>query len=152
MADYYTKLSFQLRCQPDEAKRLAAAFNVSSINGELPAELHEAFPPTAEAPDDPLSGFAALFDDPDLMNVGAMIDLVEEGVVIYSEESPDLDAIAELIRRLAPSALPAVFIWIGDCSKPRTDAYAAGYVLIRPEGVQYVDLETLAEAAAASTS
>ncbi len=142
MADYYTKLSFVLACRPEDAERLDAAFLVDRETAALPDCIRASFPPTAEEPDDPLSGLAALYDgdEVDFMHIGAGIDHCEEGLHIYGEESPQIEVIAELIRRLAPSTLFFGFVWIGDCSKPRPDAYSGGFAAIRTEGVVYGSL------------
>ena len=143
MAEDYTKLSFAFRCSPEEAQRLEAAFEVTQDTEELPACLLASFPPAIDTPDDPTSGFAALFDGPENAYLGADISRSDDGVHIFGDEGPEVEIIAELIRRLAPSALPVGFIWVGDCSKPRLDAYNGGFVVIRTEGITYESLDAL---------
>ena len=147
MADYYTKLSLAFHCSPEEAQRLVAAFEVTPDTEELPACLLASFPPAIDNPDDAMSGFAALLDYPENAYLGADISRSDDGVHIFGYEGPEVEIIAELIRRLAPSALPVRFIWVGDCSKPRLDAYNGGFAVMRAEGITYGSLDALLEEA-----
>ncbi len=145
MADYYTKLSFELDCTEAEADRLVTAFGLTGGEAALPAELAPYFPETN--PGDPLSGVAALYDDAEAFDVGARIDRRQGGVWIHGDGDPQVIAIAEFIRRLAPSALPTGFTWANDCSRSRTGAFGGGYVLITRADYDVSDVVALLDEA-----
>ena len=145
MADHYTKLSFELDCTAAEAERLIAAFGLTGGEAALPADPAPYFPSTD--PDDPLSGVAALYDDADAFDVGVRIDRRPGGVWIHGDGDPQVIAIAEFIRRLAPSALPTGFTWANDCSRSRPGAFGGGYVLITHADYDVADLMALLDEA-----
>ena len=145
MADFYTKLCFDVACTPQEAERLVAAFAVTGETPALPDVLLDAFPPTDPA--DPLSGVAALYDGADAFDVGAWILPIEAGVRIWGQGDPQLIAISEFIRTLAPSALPLGFTWANDCSRCRPGAFGGGYALITPQVSDFHDVAGLLEEA-----
>jgi hypothetical protein len=145
MADHYTKLSFELDCTEAEADRLIAAFAVTGDEAALPADLTPYFP--ANDPGDPLSGVAALYDDADAFDIGARIDRRPGGVWIHGDGDPQVLAIAEFIRRLAPSSLPMGFTWANDCSRSRPGGFGGGYVLITRDDYDVADVAALLDEA-----
>lgn len=145
MADYYTKLSFELDCTGAEAERLIAAFGVTGDEAAMPADLAPHFPATD--PGDPLSGVAVFYDGAQPFDVGARIDRRPGGVWIHGDGDPQIIAIAEFIRRLAPSALPTGFTWANDCSRSRPGGFGGGYVLITGDAYDVFDVMALLEEA-----
>lgn len=143
MADYFTKLSFELDCTDLEADRLVAAFGLTGDEATLPAALAPSF--LATDPGDLLSGVAALYDGADAFDVGARIDRRSGGVWIHGDGDPQVIAIAEFIRRLAPSALPTGFTWANDCSRSRPGGFGGGYVLITRDAYDVFDVAALLE-------
>lgn len=143
MADYYTKLSFELDCTEAEADRLIAAFAVTGGEAAMPADLAPYFPATD--PGDPLSGIAALYDDAERFDIGARIERRAGGVWIHGDGDPQVIAIAEFIRRLAPSALPTGFTWANDCSRSRPGGFGGGYALITRDDYDVADVMALLE-------
>ena len=145
MADHYTKLSFELDCTEPEADRLIAAFGLTGDEAALPADLAPYFP--VSDPDDPLSGVAALYDDAAAFDVGARIDRRPGGVWIHGDGDPQVIAIAEFIRRLAPSTLPTGFTWANDCSRSQPGAFGGGYALITHADYDVADITALLDEA-----
>lgn len=143
MADYFTKLSFELDCTELEADRLVAAFGLTGDEAALPAALAPSFPATDRG--DLLSGVAALYDGADAFDVGARIDRRPGGVWIHGDGDPQVLAIAEFIRRLAPTALPTGFTWANDCSRSRPGGFGGGYVLITRDAYDVFDVAALLE-------
>jgi hypothetical protein len=141
MADYYTKLSFELDCAETEADQLIAAFGVTGDEAALPADLASHFPATD--PSDPLSGIAAFYDGSETFDVGARIDRRPGGVWIHGDGDPQVIAIAVFIRRLAPSALPTGFTWANDCSRSRPGGFGGGYALITHDAYEVFDVMAL---------
>ncbi|MFC5342912.1 hypothetical protein ACETK8_20060 (plasmid) [Brevundimonas staleyi] len=143
MPDFYTKLCFDLACAPEEADRLVAAFGVTGATTELPPALAGWF--ASPDPTDPLSGIAVFYDGADAFDVGAWILPIEGGVRIWAQGDPQLVAIAEFIRTLAPSVLPVGFTWCNDCSRARPGAFGGGFALISAEGCDFNDVSGLLE-------
>lgn len=145
MADHYTKLSFELDCTEPEADLLIAALALTGDEAALPADLAPYF--SASSTDDPLSGVAALYDDADAFDVGARIDRRPGGVWIHGAGDPQVIAIAEFIRRLAPSTLPTGFTWANDCSRSLPGAFGGGYALITHADYDVADITALLDEA-----
>ena len=116
MADYYAGCSFELPCTPEEAQEIQGAF----ANG---ASAHE-----------------EVFDDPEYDTLSAETEITPAGIAIFGDEYPNFWAIAGLIQKLAPSALPFGFVWSGWCSRPRLDSFTGGYVLITPDQIEMTNL------------
>lgn len=145
MTDFVTHLRFDLVCTDEEAERLIAAFAVTGEAASPPAVVAAAFP--SMDPDDPVAGVAALYDGSDLFQVGARIDRVPGGVAISGEGDPQVIAIAEFIRALAPSVLPTGFTWADTGFAREGASHGGGYVVITRDGCEFHSVAALLEEA-----
>ena len=108
VADYYTKTSFSFLADDVEGVALASAWE------DPPAEL---------------------FEDRNYPELGAVLSVEGAEVSIWGEDNPDCWAIAGMIQRFCPSALPVAFSVSWDCSKPRTDAFGGTAWLVTAEAI-----------------
>ena len=144
MANHFTTLRLTSPVRPT---RLGG--EVDDAVEALPPCIADLFPPIER--DDPLSGFAVEFGDPDRIRLGCTVTAVNDGVVIVGDEHCDIRALAELIRRLVPSALPAGFVWMRQSSRTNVGASAGGLVTIDADGSTFRNLDVLlAESLAAA--
>ena len=144
MADFLTQLCFTLVCTDEEAERLIAAFAVTGEEAAPPPAVAAAFPSTD--PDDPFAGVAALYDG-DVFNIGATIQRLHDGVFISAEGDPEVIAIAEFIRALAPSALPTGFTWADTSYYAQLGGHGGGYAVITHAGCEFHSAAALLEEA-----
>jgi len=140
MADSYVQGSFAFTCTHAELALIEEAFQASfeleagSTPGEPTPEFLAAFPPTE--PDDPWSGFGAIFPDPDFPTFGAEFeggnspDRPEVSTAIfYSTTDFQPDALSALIQHCCQNTLrdaPIGFEWACSCSKPRIGEFGGG--------------------------
>lgn len=139
-----TYLNFQLACTAAEAERLIAAFRLTGEEAALPGVLEPVF--ASGDPDDPFANLVPVFQGTDFA-IGAEIARNPAGVRISAAGEPLTVAICELIRRLAPSSLPAGFTWCDTYSSPEGDGVGGGYALIRTDGYSFVHLVDLLDQA-----
>lgn len=123
MADYYTNLSFEFTATPEEAKNLEALVNTDWDADPRPEH------------------FDKFFTDDDWVHFGVYSDIDPKTghVVIYNDESPNLEALPILIQFACPSILPFGFEW----SKPRFDAFSGGCVAIFADHIVYKNTSTI---------
>lgn len=154
MSNNYTKASFLLLVQPDEAELLQLAKDASDMlenhdddalgrreafDGLGPA-FAAAFPPTD---DDPFGSFLALFDDADFPIFSCRIDVDdtpdEAGKiqVFFHGDQVSVDAVALLIFAACKSALPCGFEYALDCDRLRPGEFGGGYAAITAAGVSF---------------
>lgn len=72
------------------------------------------------------------------------IDLDTPGIWFYTEETFNIDDLAELIHELICefSLPPFGFEWANTCSKPHLDAFGGGAVWITKEGFKWLSTNT----------
>ena len=126
VADYYTRISFYVPCNQSERGLLMKAVNAT--NGSWPDDgsmdiLLPIFRDEVESED---------LEDL-LLGLGAEVD--DKGIFIWNEECMNLGVIGRIVQLLAPSALPFGFTFAHTCSRPRTNAFSGGYVLVTPDDV-----------------
>ena len=157
MADNYVQGSFAFTCSHAEMALVEEAFQASYDlqDGRPPpgptSEFLAAFPPTA--PDDPWSGFLAIFDDSDFPNFGVEFEggntLDQPGVSIISLWSmTDFQpgALGGLIRHCCQGTLRQAaigFEWSFSCSRPRRSEFGGGWCTVFADRIE---IETTGEA------
>jgi hypothetical protein len=141
MTDYQTETAFRFAVTAEEAAlmrdclAIAAALEAGGPVADIPAPnaaFCAAFP-RLDGDDDDWSGFRRIFSDADYADFGCDIEVAdqEEGASVrVSGGQVDLGAVAELIRRCCPSALPLRFGWAATCSKYRDGAFGGGTIEI----------------------
>jgi hypothetical protein len=156
MEDYWKHLSFNISCSEADAnlflETIEALAEISDIDYDpiscrLPIsdELLKrcpALPLPNDFPDQWLnwSGLLDGIDDYDNLVLGVDIRYNAETNELWIHEDcgyADIHALALLIQRLLPSALPIGFEWSLDCSKPRLDAYGGGWCLITKDQIRF---------------
>jgi hypothetical protein len=154
MPDYFTRLSFELRCSKTTADLFATACqhllklaDASPSDGEvpLPDELAVYRKPVENPERFPshLIQWAFLldaFEDIDLLDVGitAIFDETDGKLWISDDEGrPNIDALARLLQIMLPEALPTAFDWSYDCSRPQPHAFGGGWCLITRGSIHF---------------
>lgn len=150
MADYWTQGAFAFRCTQVERALLAEAFAAARAlrEGVVPEPspaLLAAFPPHDGA--DRLSGFRALFPDPDFPHFGASFipddvpdDPALAEVAIFGDSDFEPQAIAAVIQRCCPATLAGAgigFEWADSCSAPRVDSFGGGWCAIFADRIAF---------------
>lgn len=157
MADHFTQGAFAFTCSIDEAALIEEAWQLAAdLMGDFtPDPISDAllavFPPTKE--DNPLSGFVAIFDDPNFPDFGADIRVensIEDPktctVTIYSTTDFQPWPIAGLIQRCCRASLveaPVGFDWSFTCTKARLDSFGGGWCAVFADRIE---IETTREA------
>jgi hypothetical protein len=115
MADYFTKVSFTLDniTQEDATTLRSALVDLTPFLTEEEIE--------------------QLHLDPE----HPALDYEFDGKAIWSENADHLEALAALIQRLCPSALPCSFQYSWDCTKPRTGAFGGGACVITANNIRF---------------
>ncbi len=145
MTDFVTHLGFHLLCTDEEAERLVDAFTMTGETAAPPAAIAAAFP--SMNPDDPFAGVAAFYDGADVFQIGARIERLADGVAISAEGEPQVIAIAEFIRALAPSVLPTGFTWADTGFDWDGHSHGGGYAVITGGGCEFHSAAALLEEA-----
>ena len=157
MADSYVQGSFAFTCSHAEMALIEEAFQASfdlqdrNGQGEPSLEFIAAFPPVM--PDDPWSGFLAIFPDPDFPNFGVdfeggnTLDRPDVSTVhLYSMADFQPDALAALIQHCCQSTLrqaPIGFEWACSCSRARIGEFSGGWCAVFADRIA---IETTGEA------
>jgi hypothetical protein len=106
-----------------------------------------AFPPLAEAGDDPLSGFKDLFEDEDYFELGCTVEADPR-----ADGSTDLwvaghqiqvETVARILQRSCPSALPFAFEWACYSDRLRRDEFGGGYAIVAADQIQLLTTSDL---------
>jgi hypothetical protein len=150
MADYYTQGSFAFTCSHAEMVLIEETFQASYDleSGTTPtdptSEFLAAFPPAS--PDDPWSGFVAIFDDPQFPNFGVDFEggntLDRPGVSTVSLwNTTDFQpaALGELIRHCCQETLrkaPIGFEFALSCSRARRDSFGGGWCAVFADRIE----------------
>ena len=150
MADHFIQGSFAFTCSIAEAALIEEAWQLAADlmwdfdPAPISDELLAVFPPSLA--DKPLSGFTAIFDDANLPDFGADIqveNLIEDpktcSVSIYSDTDFQPWPIAGLIQRCCQPTLaiaPIGFDWSLTCSKPRIEGFGGGWCAIFPDRIE----------------
>lgn len=151
MANNYIKAAFTLTMRTDEAalarKAVAGAEELAgeidgngraALYAELGDDFAAAFPPHE---DDPFGSFLELFSDPDYPGFDCTISIDEAGEgqceVYFGGEQIGVDAVAELLFRVAKSTLPCGFEYALDCDRLRPGEFGGGFCVITNEGVEH---------------
>jgi hypothetical protein len=85
--------------------------------------------------------FAALFNDETYPSHGADIEIAPDpehygGAVLYvSGDNVDPFALAAIIQKVLPSALPFRFGWADTCSRMRIDSFGGGFLEVQSERI-----------------
>ncbi|CCW16719.1 hypothetical protein EBBID32_10570 [Sphingobium indicum BiD32] len=157
MADSYVQGSFAFTCSHAEMALLEEAFQASydlqdeRTPTDFTPEFLAVFPPTS--PDDPCSGFLAIFPDCDFPNFGVdfeggnTLDQPMVSTVIFSSTTDfQPDALAGLIQRCCQATLreaPIGFEWACSCSRARIGEFSGGWCAIFADRIE---IETTGEA------
>lgn len=162
MAITYIKASFALAVTSseyallEEACEVAAALSGDDLTGAERATyfagLSDAFRATFPPTDDPFGGFLAMFEDPKFPSFDCEVwaeptpvDRAphdQQQIIVYGAQI-NVRAVAELIFRVARSALPTGFEYSLDCDILRPGCFGGGYVGITENGVTFADTNTL---------
>jgi len=115
MADYYTQLSFVVKCTPEDRDSLLEMVEAENEKREEVGDC----------------------------SLGANFDVDEEGVWIHDEDGyVEVEGVADVLQQWLiltdETDLPIAFEWANTCSKPRLDAFGGGAALIRKEGVEFL--------------
>jgi hypothetical protein len=106
-----------------------------------------AFPPLAEAGDDPLSGFKDLFEDQDYFELGCTIEAEPRADGItdlwIAGHQIQVETVARIVQRSCPSALPFAFEWACYSDRLRRDEFGGGYALVAADKFQLVTTSDL---------
>ena len=151
MADSYVQGSFTFSCTHAELALIEEAFEASYafMAEDTPAdpspEFSAAFPPVK--PDDPWSGFLAIFADPDFPDFGVEFEAENprerpelSTVFVYSTTDFQPDALAQLIRHCCQDTLrqaPIGFEWACSCSRPKVGEFGGGVCAIFADGMVF---------------
>jgi hypothetical protein len=128
-------LSFTLTAAPAEMAVLVEADNVATELAletswdeiETSAAFRAVFPDKAS--------FDGLFDDPDFPEFCETI-CREDGYVWFAGDQADPHAIASLIQRAAPSALPFGFEWSVTGERLRVGDFGGGFFVVATDGIR----------------
>lgn len=161
MADSYVQGSFAFTCTHAELALIEEAFQASydfeagGTPTEPSPEFLAAFPPTS--PDEPWSGFLAIFPDPDFPNFGVDFEgtnMPEQPqistVTFYSMTDFQPDPLASLIQHCCQATLreaPIGFEWACSCSKPRIGEFGGGACAIFPDRIVFSNTAQMLERA-----
>jgi len=151
MADYYTQTSFAVHVDAREADILPEIDEVIDLirdgfetTGEAIAawqacseRFRALFP--ADDTEAPFARFTALFNDETYPCHGA--EFITEpdpgrgdGIILYvSGDGVDPFALARLLQKTLPSALPFRFGWAETCSRMRVDDFGGGFIEVTAE-------------------
>ena len=151
MADSYVQGSFSFSCTHAELALIEEAFEASYafMAEDTPAdpspEFLAAFPPVR--PEDPWSGFLAIFADPDFPDFGVEFEAKNprdrpelSTVFLYSTTDFQPDALAQLIRHCCQDTLrqaPIGFEWACSCSRPKVGEFGGGVCAIFADGMVF---------------
>jgi hypothetical protein len=153
MADYYTQTSFAVHVDAREAEILPEidkVIDAIQTGFDAPEDEMTAWQDCSERfrqmfpADDPAKAFArftALFNDETYPSHGADIEISPDpehvgGTVLYaSGDGVDPFALAALIQKVLPSALPFRFGWAETCSRMRIDAFGGGFIEVQAERI-----------------
>lgn len=161
MADSYVQGSFAFTCSHAEMALIEEAFQASYDleSGDTPTEptpeFLAAFPP--KSPDDPWSGFLAIFPDPDFPTFGVEFEGGNSAerpeistVIFYSTTDFQPDPLAALIQHCCQATLreaPIGFEWACSCSKPRIGEFGGGACAIFPDSIVFNNTAQMLERA-----
>lgn len=157
MADTYVQGSFAFTCSHAEMALIEEAFQAShdlqdkrGLTAPTP-EFLAAFPQIT--PDDPWSGFLAIFPDPDFPNFGIdfeggnTLDQPDVSNVSFSSMTDfQPAALGELIRHCCQTTLhqaPIGFEFAFSCSRPRRSEFGGGWCAVFADRIE---IETTGEA------
>lgn len=150
MANTFVQTAFNIAVTPDEAALLRECFDVSAeIDGGVPgtdldaakayydersAAFRAAFPPR-EDESDPFAAFLELWDDPDFPQFDADLSIATTddalgAVASISGHQVDVRAVACVIQKTCPSALPFGFEWACYCDRLRPGEHGGGYFVV----------------------
>lgn len=151
MADAYVQGSFSFSCTHaelaliEEAFEASYAFMAEDTPSDPSPEFEAAFPPVK--PDDPWSGFLAIFPDPDFPDFGVEFEAENprdrpelSTVCLYSTTDFQPDALAQLIRHCCQDTLrqaPIGFEWACSCSRPKVGEFGGGVCAIFADGMVF---------------
>lgn len=157
MADHYIQGSFAFTCSHAEMalieEALLASYDLQDERTptDLTPEFLAVFPPTS--PDDPCSGFLAIFPDCDFPNFGVEFEggnTLEQPdistVAFFSMNDFQPEALGELIRHCCQDTLrtaPIGFEWSVSCSRPRRGEFSGGWCAVFADRIE---IETTGEA------
>ncbi|MBO9579507.1 MAG: hypothetical protein J7498_01285 [Sphingobium sp.] len=150
MANTYVRTAFKIPVTTEEAELLEECFEVAAeidccIRGEeldearayydeRSAGFRAAFPIHPDE-SDPFAAFLDLWDDPDFpqfdadLSIGAADDS-PGAVALISGHQIDVRAVANLIQKACPSALPFGFQWAYYCDRLAPNEHGGGYFVI----------------------
>ncbi|MGE4306678.1 MAG: hypothetical protein AB7E24_21920 [Novosphingobium sp.] len=151
MADTYIQGSFSFSCSYAELALIEEAFEASytfmaeDTPKDPSPEFLTAFPPVK--PEDPWSGFLAIFPDPDFPDFGVEFEAENprdrpelSTVFLYSTTDFQPDALAQLIQHCCQDTLrqaPIGFEWACSCSRPRVGEFGGGACAIFADGMVF---------------
>ena len=125
MADYYTNFSLILSLPTEAAQKYALELNHQAEQAHQGDELAKDFPKELEP----------VLED---WQFEMEADDQEHGIWLHSMNG-GIDAVCAFIQHLLQKFDPAgkvTFEWSNDCSKPRTDAYGGGAVIITAQAIK----------------
>lgn len=163
MANHFTKASFTFAVTDAEAEIFRHVGEAAEIVGnsrlapdqraaayaDLGAGFAACFPPIDS---DPFGGFLAILSDPDYPRLGFSVQVdPSDGTgrckVWLHGDQFDVETAAQLIQKVAKSALPAGFEYCLDCDRLRPGEFGGGYVVIREDRFEFASSAQLLERA-----
>lgn len=148
MADYYTHVSFVIPAVSEaEGKWLTAVFK--GLENGTDEEGSELFPGLEIS--DSLRKNLAVASAHEYWGLGGhLYASLDEGFWVASEDSPNLDALGEVLVEFLSLYRPTdviTFTWAETCSRPRAGAFSGGVCICSAEGSLWRTLGALEEAA-----
>ncbi|TCJ38865.1 hypothetical protein [Parafrankia sp. BMG5.11] len=147
MANYFTQFSTTLQVNKEERAMLeqALGFDWDDDDGEqLPTLLQTLFLDRSAA-------VGAIFPDPECLSFELdYVSLEDDGISLGGADSPNLEAIANLIQLICQETLSSGalgFEWATTCDKLRPDAFSGGWCVV---SLQEIRWETTSERLAAA--
>lgn len=98
--------------------------------------LHAAFMDEGDDPLDRLAGLRRIHESTGGVELSVTVTRDGDVMSVYGMENVEVAAVGETLRRTCPSILPASFSYSYSDSKPQTDAFGGGIVMVTKEGVE----------------
>ena len=135
MANNYTQFAFRVEGWPqaaiDHALALAAAVDALGVEDEVPSDTP-----------DILAARAAEIVESYSRGTDAQFDLVSDDLIVYSEESGCVGAVADILQHAMAAhdiKKPIVVEYANTCSKMRVGEFGGGCVVVTADEVEWID-------------
>ncbi len=157
MSNCYTHTCFAFRVTPDEHALLAEAIALAAFLEEEPlqdeiatrwAQADASFRALFPAIDDnPVSGFLAIFHDPDFPTFGTTFvfgDHNPASISVFGQADQfEPDAVAALFQRILMRSWPLIITWSYDSDRYQPDAFGGGGFRIDADGIHWIETSHL---------